>query len=150
MVFSKAGYLPCRLDAPSTIITVATNTRRLFFGGATTMMAAPGVVVATRDEVREALSNPKTTVLDVRGVDEILKDGFFRTPNNQWVHAACTLEDCPLLSVAAHSLIRDKSAPILVYCAAGKRAAKAKELLESLGYQRVLNGGGLGDLSYLT
>ncbi len=40
----------------------------------------------------------------------------------------------------------DKARPVVVYCAAGSRAAKAKGVLEEVGYQRVVNGGGLDDL----
>jgi phage shock protein E len=40
----------------------------------------------------------------------------------------------------------DKSKPIVVYCAAGSRAAKAKRTLESAGYTQVVNGGGLDEL----
>jgi phage shock protein E len=124
------------------------STRRPFVIALTTVMAAPGVVVAPPDEIREALANPNTIVLDVRGVDEIKKDGLFKTSNHQqWIHAQCTLDECPLLSVAADSLMRDKSATILVYCASGKRAVKAKQVLESLGYTHVLNGGSLADMS---
>ncbi|MBL0215277.1 MAG: rhodanese-like domain-containing protein [Myxococcales bacterium] len=40
----------------------------------------------------------------------------------------------------------DKAKAVVVYCAAGSRAAKAKGVLEEAGYQRVVNGGGLDDL----
>lgn len=40
----------------------------------------------------------------------------------------------------------DKGRPIVVYCAAGSRAAKAKAQLEAAGYSQVVNGGGLDDL----
>ena len=40
----------------------------------------------------------------------------------------------------------DKSKPIVVHCAAGARAAKAKAKLEAAGYRQVVNGGGLDDL----
>jgi rhodanese-related sulfurtransferase len=40
----------------------------------------------------------------------------------------------------------DKARPIVVYCAAGSRAAKAKKILEGAGYQQVVNGGGYDDL----
>jgi phage shock protein E len=103
---------------------------------------------ASHQVVRGALANPKTTVLDVRRIDEILESGFLKT-ERQWVHAQCTLTECPLLDVAAESLIPDKHAPVVVYCASGKRAEKAKEVLESKGYVNVLNAGGLGDLGYL-
>jgi phage shock protein E len=40
----------------------------------------------------------------------------------------------------------DKSKPIVVYCAAGRRAARAKRTLEEAGYTNVVNGGGYDDL----
>jgi phage shock protein E len=40
----------------------------------------------------------------------------------------------------------DKAKPIVVHCAAGARAAKAKAKLEEAGYRQVVNGGGLDDL----
>jgi phage shock protein E len=44
------------------------------------------------------------------------------------------------------ALLPDKSQPIIVYCARGGRAGKAKQTLESLGYTNVENGGGYGDM----
>jgi phage shock protein E len=40
----------------------------------------------------------------------------------------------------------DHGRPIVVYCAAGKRAAKAKAQLDAAGYSHVVNGGGYDDL----
>jgi rhodanese-related sulfurtransferase len=40
----------------------------------------------------------------------------------------------------------DKAKPVVVYCAAGRRAAKAKQALEAAGYTNVVNGGGFDDL----
>lgn len=40
----------------------------------------------------------------------------------------------------------DHAKPVVVYCAKGSRAAKAKQVLEGAGFQRVVNGGGLDDL----
>jgi phage shock protein E len=120
------------------------STRRTFFSS-TPLFSS----FATPQVVRGALANPKTTVLDVRRLDEILESGFLKTEDRQWVHAPCTLTECPLLDVAAESLIPDKHAPVVVYCASGKRAAKAKEVLESKGYVNVLNAGTFGGLGYL-
>ena len=41
----------------------------------------------------------------------------------------------------------DKQKPIVVYCAAGRRAAQAKDMLQRAGYQKVLNAGGYSDLA---
>lgn len=40
----------------------------------------------------------------------------------------------------------DKARPVVVYCASGARAGKAKSVLERAGHTRVVNGGGLDDL----
>lgn len=40
----------------------------------------------------------------------------------------------------------DRDAQIVVYCAVGGRAAKAKEKLAELGYTNVENGGGFDDM----
>jgi len=40
----------------------------------------------------------------------------------------------------------DKAKPVVVYCSAGKRAARAKAQLEAAGYTHVVNGGGYDDL----
>lgn len=40
----------------------------------------------------------------------------------------------------------DRSKSVVVYCAAGGRAARARSALEAAGYTHVVNGGGLGDL----
>lgn len=40
----------------------------------------------------------------------------------------------------------DMTRPIVVYCAAGGRAAKARAQLAAAGYSHVVNGGGLDDL----
>ncbi len=40
----------------------------------------------------------------------------------------------------------DKNRPIVVYCKAGIRAARAEATLKEHGYTNVLNGGGYSDL----
>jgi phage shock protein E len=37
-------------------------------------------------------------------------------------------------------------APVIIFCRSGRRAGKAKELLEEKGYKTVLNAGGLSDI----
>ena len=39
-----------------------------------------------------------------------------------------------------------KDSPILLYCVSGGRASRAKNILESLGFTSVINGGGYEDL----
>jgi len=39
-----------------------------------------------------------------------------------------------------------KDSPILLYCVSGGRASRSKNILESLGFTNVINGGGYEDL----
>jgi phage shock protein E len=41
----------------------------------------------------------------------------------------------------------DPAAPLLVYCRSGMRSAQARTLLQSMGYQQVINGGSVGSLA---
>jgi len=120
-------------------------TRRTFVASSTILQSS----FASPESVQHALANPATTILDVRRVDEILENGFLSKTGTQWVHASCTPQECPLLEVAAGSLIPNKEAPVVIYCASGKRAEMAKQVLERKGYTTVLNAGGHGGLDYL-
>ena len=120
------GSLPIRRG---TIGTTSTASRSL-------AATAPGVDTASVDQLKEALRNPQTTVVDVRKLEELQESGYFVPPNNiQWVHAPCTLESCPLLDLASDGLLRNgPSAPVIVYCASGKRATKAQTVLQAQVY----------------
>lgn len=97
---------------------------------------------ATPDEIQKLLTDDRTVVLDVRRADEIQATGYLQTPQQAWVTIPCTPDDATLLEMTAPNLLRDKTAPVLVHCAAGKRAAKAKQVLEDMGYECVVNAGG--------
>lgn len=106
-----------------------------------------GVELDAPATIQQALNNPTTTLVDVRKLDEIQATGLFNPASAaknklHWISAPCTLDSCPLLELCSEALIRDKEAPVVVYCASGKRANKAKEVLKSKGYQQVLNAGG--------
>lgn len=51
----------------------------------------------------------------------------------------------PFLQISQRipDITQDKSAEIRLYCAAGARAAIAKQILDGMGYQNVINKGGL-------
>lgn len=55
----------------------------------------------------------------------------------------------PVNAIAMHidRIAPDKAAPIVVYCQSGGRSASARQLLMQMGYQNVLNGGGLQALA---
>jgi phage shock protein E len=51
------------------------------------------------------------------------------------------------LSQTVQAAIVDKARPIIVYCASGGRSASAKGVMLKLGYENVVNGGGIGGLA---
>ena len=101
--------------------------------------------VSSQSQIIQAFRNPKTVVVDVRSPSEISS----RVDARNWINAPGTPFDCPSLRTQASTLLPDKSAPVIVYCASGKRSQKAADILIELGYQNVLNGGGIGHLTYL-
>jgi rhodanese-related sulfurtransferase len=77
-------------------------------------------------------------VLDVRSPDEFAGGHLPQATNMP----AASLE-----VAAVDKLVGgDKSKPVVVYCAKGGRAQKAKDALEAAGYTHVVNGGGYDDL----
>lgn len=79
-------------------------------------------------------------VIDVRTADEY---GGGHLPNATNIAVA---EIAGKLGDVEKLVGGDKSKEIVLYCAAGSRAAKAKKVLEEAGYQHVVNGGGYDDL----
>ena len=79
-------------------------------------------------------------VLDVRTPEEFAK-GHLPT-----AHSLPIGELAGRMSEVAERTGNDRGKPIVVYCAAGGRAAKAKRELEAAGYTNVVNGGGLDEL----
>ena len=103
---------------------------------------------APRESIIKTAALPDVIFLDVRSDGEI-SAGKLRTGSKTWKHSQCTTSSAPQLETKAASVLPDKSAPVIVYCGSGKRASIAKNVLESQGYENVLNAGGLGDLGYL-
>lgn len=64
--------------------------------------------VASQAQVKQALQNPKTVLLDARTDEEIIQQGFLSVKGHRWVHASCTKDDCPLLLKTAESQLPDK------------------------------------------
>jgi rhodanese-related sulfurtransferase len=52
-------------------------------------------------------------------------------------------------NIGYNSILFRVSAPIVIHCASGKRATKAKEILQNQGYANVVSAGGFGSLGYL-
>jgi phage shock protein E len=111
--------------------------------------AAPGVQMASPEEIQKALSNPETTVIDARTIEEMQKDGYFNASTCRFLHAPATKTEAPLLQLAAKSLLPKTDAPVVIYCGSGIRATTSKQVLEEAGYTNVLNAGGLSDIQAL-
>jgi rhodanese-related sulfurtransferase len=87
-----------------------------------------------------ALITAGAVVVDVRTPDEFAQ-GHLPTAVNLPIQTFSSR-----LAEVATLVGDDKARPIVVYCAAGARAAQAKAQLEAAGYSRVVNGGGVDDL----
>lgn len=104
----------------------------------------PGPAPATKSTKdpgsARALIESGAVVIDVRTPDEFASDHLPRATNIPVDKVGERLGEVDQLAGG------DKHRPIVVYCAKGSRAAKAKHALESAGYTQVINGGGLDDL----
>jgi phage shock protein E len=87
-----------------------------------------------------ALIASGATTLDVRTTEEFA-DGHVATAINMPVEEFSTH-----LAEVDKLVAGDHSRPVVVYCASGMRAAKAKTELEAAGYSHVVNGGGYDSL----
>lgn len=79
-------------------------------------------------------------VLDVRSTDEFAAGHLDKAENIPVDEVESRL------GAIGEKVGNDKSKPIAVYCAAGGRAARAKQMLEKAGYTHVTNAGGYSDL----
>lgn len=99
---------------------------------------------ASPEEIKMALSKEDTHVLDVRTLDEISATG--RLQHVKWTQIDGTPSECPGLNAAPEKFVQNKDATVVIHCRSGRRANKAKEVLESHGYSNVMNGGGYDDV----
>lgn len=99
--------------------------------------------LANQDDIRKSLTNKSTILLDVRTMDEIAASGKIEVEGHSWMQTPCTpaSEDLDLDTDNV-----DKDATVVLYCRSGRRASRAKEILESRGFKTVLNGGGYDDM----
>ncbi len=96
------------------------------------------ITAAEAKEIMDATT--EYTILDVRTEEE---------------YAAGHIEHAVLLpdyeiTAKAEEVLPDKEAVILVYCRSGRRSANAAKALVDLGYQHVLDFGGIIDWPYET
>jgi rhodanese-related sulfurtransferase len=91
-------------------------------------------------KARQVIAAGGAVVLDVRTPEEFGGDHLPTATN-------VPVDDLPQrLADIDHLAGGDKAKPIVVYCHAGSRAARAKRTLEAAGYTDVTNGGGIDDL----
>jgi rhodanese-related sulfurtransferase len=111
---------------------------------------------ASEDDIRNAIQQSGTIVLDVRTTEEIGNDGTvvdlegFPSDIVTFVQSDCTPDDCYTLRTSPQDIIPNittNTATIVVYCRSGRRASNAKSLLLQHGYQgTILNAGGYSDI----
>lgn len=107
--------------------------------------------IATPEEIRAALSNSKTILIDVRNPVEITESGRISTYDNTntVVQATATPSGCDSLSASPEQVLGtdNKDVTVVIYCKSGRRASIAKKILIERGYQgRLLNAGGYDDI----
>lgn len=83
------------------------------------------------DDIRDTLQSG-ATLLDVRTIDEF-KAGALPYAKNI---------PLPILPLLAHEQLA-KDAPVLIYCRSGGRAVMAEKILNGLGFNDVINIGGI-------
>ena len=104
--------------------------------------AAPAAAAAKAvdPEAAKKMISSGAVVIDVRTTDEFAEGHLPQAVN-------IPIEDWGTRFAEVEKLAgNDKAKPIVVHCASGQRAGKAKTQLGAAGYSNVVNGGGLDDL----
>ncbi len=107
--------------------------------GSGSAATAPLVVNTEVERAKKAIADG-AIVVDVRTLAEV-KGGY--RPGAVIIPLDLMQEKLPVLDALTKG---DKAKPIVVHCATGERAEKAKAQLEAAGYTNVINGGGYDDL----
>ena len=103
-----------------------------------------------RDLLKAAKS--EITEVDTAGAADLIDDGWavldVREPEEFDAGAIPGAVHIPRghLESQIEGRLTDKTKPVVVYCARGGRAQKAKDQLDAAGYTHVVNGGGYDDL----
>ena len=104
-------------------------------------VAPPPTASTAKDPaVARVLISKGAVVIDVRTAEEFAAGHVPNATNIAVESFGSHLDDVDKLVASDHSRA------IVVYCAAGARAAKAKAQLDAAGYSHVVNGGGIDDL----
>lgn len=89
-------------------------------------------------DAKEIMDNEESIFLDVRTKDEY----------DQGHIEGAVLLPVDEISSKAEEVLKDKKAKILVYCRSGNRSATAAKALIKMGYENVLDFGGIIDWPY--
>ncbi len=89
-------------------------------------------------DAKEIMDNEESIVLDVRTKDEY----------DQGHIEGAVLLPVDEISSKAEEVLKDKKAKILVYCRSGNRSATSEYTLIKMGYENVLDFGGIIDWPY--
>lgn len=130
---------------PGIVLRLALFMSLLAAASCSTSESSPTATAAPAEAAKDPAAARKliaagAVVLDVRTPDEY---GFGHLDNASNIpvdQLATRLPEVARLTGA------DTTRPIVVYCASGRRAAKAKRALDQAGYTNVVNGGDLDDL----
>ncbi len=85
--------------------------------------------------IEEIISNPATTVVDVRETAEFAGGHFDRAINIPLGIIPLRLDE-----------FKAMRGPVVVYCRSGNRSGMAMQVLKQAGLSEVYNGGGLHDM----
>lgn len=77
------------------------------------------------------LQQPETVLIDVRTADEFAEGAL----------PGAVRVETPDLARHIGALAPAKDTPIVVYCRSGRRSSAAQDVLEGLGYSRIVNAG---------
>jgi len=83
-----------------------------------------------------ALQNPETVLIDVRTAEEF----------DQGALSGAIRIETPDLAERIAGIAPDRDVPIVLYCRSGRRSSAAQDLLQDMGYSRVINAGGYEQL----
>ena len=102
--------------------------------------AKPAPSAAKDPAAAKKLIGEGAVVIDVRTPDEFAEGHLPQATN-------IPVAELPQRLAEVDALVKgNKAQPVVVYCAAGARAGKAKQALDGAGYSQVVNGGGRDDL----
>jgi phage shock protein E len=85
----------------------------------------------------------------VKGWEKVSSGALFvdvRTPGEFEDQHLPGAVNYPLSDLSSYFKDVDKNQPIVVYCRSGNRSGQAKRILNSQGFTRVHNAGGLGEM----